>query len=161
MLNFTDVAIRRGTRLLFSGATFSLFRGEKVGITGANGSGKSSLLGLVQGELQPDAGKFEMPSQLRSRTSRRNCSRAERQAIEFVLDGDAELRAIERDIETAAAAAPAQRAARTLASCTRAMPRRAAMTPAVAPAGCCMAWASHRAMKRARCASSPAAGACG
>ena len=44
MLNFTDVAMRRGPRLLFAGATFSLFRGEKVGITGENGSGKSSLL---------------------------------------------------------------------------------------------------------------------
>ncbi len=56
MLNFSDVSIRRGTRLLFSGATFSLFRGEKVGITGENGSGKSSLLALVRGELQTDAG---------------------------------------------------------------------------------------------------------
>ena len=64
MLNFTDLSIRRGTRLLFAGATFSLFRGEKVGITGENGSGKSSLLALVRGELQPDAGSFEMPAGL-------------------------------------------------------------------------------------------------
>ena len=62
MLNFTDVTIRRGPRVLFSDATFGLFRGEKVGITGENGSGKSSLLALVRGELQPDAGTFEMPS---------------------------------------------------------------------------------------------------
>jgi len=51
MLNFTDLSIRRGKRLLFSGATFSLFRGEKVGITGENGSGKSSLMALVRGEV--------------------------------------------------------------------------------------------------------------
>ena len=67
MLNFSDVSIRRGTRLLFSDATFRLFRGEKVGITGENGSGKSSLLALVRGELQPDAGNFEMPSNLADR----------------------------------------------------------------------------------------------
>ena len=64
MLNFTDVTIRRGPRVLFSNATFSLFRGEKVGITGENGSGKSSLLSLVRAELHPDTGTFEMPSQL-------------------------------------------------------------------------------------------------
>ena len=64
MLNFSDLSLRRGKRVLFTGATFSLFRGEKVGITGENGSGKSSLLALVRGELTPEAGSFDMPSQL-------------------------------------------------------------------------------------------------
>jgi ATP-binding cassette subfamily F protein 3 len=103
MLNFTDVAIRRGPRLLFSAATFSLFRGEKVGITGENGSGKSSLLSLVQGDLQPDAGNFEMPSQLQIAQVSQELAATDRQAIEFVLDGDAELRAIEHDVESASA----------------------------------------------------------
>ena len=61
MLNFSDVTLRRGPRVLFADATFGLFRGEKVGITGENGSGKSSLMSLVRGELHPDAGTFEMP----------------------------------------------------------------------------------------------------
>ena len=103
MLNFTDVSIRRGPRLLFSGATFSLFRGEKVAITGENGSGKSSLLSLVRGELQPDAGTFEMPAQLAIAHVSQELLASERQAIEFVLDGDPELRAIERAIESATA----------------------------------------------------------
>src|SRR5580704_10127547 len=95
MLNFTDVSIRRGPRLLFSGATFSLFRGEKVAISGENGSGKSSLLSLVRGELQPDAGTFEMPGQLAIAHVSQELLASDRQAIEFVLDGDPELRAIE------------------------------------------------------------------
>jgi ATP-binding cassette, subfamily F, member 3 len=103
MLNFTDVSIRRGPRLLFSGATFSLFRGEKVAITGENGSGKSSLLSLVRGELQPDAGTFEMPAQLAIAHVSQELLASDRQAIEFVLDGDPELRAIERAIESATA----------------------------------------------------------
>ena len=136
MLNFTDVAIRRGTRLLFSAATFSLFRGEKVGITGANGSGKSSLLGLVQGELQPDAGNFEMPSQLQIAHVSQELAASDRQAIEFVLDGDAELRTIEarhrdrrgRCSERRGGLAP-RRAVRALCSggrLRRPQPRRAA-----------------------------------
>jgi ATP-binding cassette subfamily F protein 3 len=101
MLNFSDVSIRRGTRLLFSGATFSLFRGEKVGITGENGSGKTSLLALVRGELQTDGGTFDMPSQLAVAYVSQELDATDQPAIEFVLDGDPELRAIERDIAVA------------------------------------------------------------
>ena len=103
MLNFTDVAIRRGPRLLFSEATFGLFRGEKVGITGENGSGKSSLMALVRGELQPDLGTFEMPSNLQIAHVSQELLATDQLAIDFVLDGDAELRAIERDIAAAEA----------------------------------------------------------
>src|SRR5580700_7502746 len=96
MLNFCDLTLRRGKRVLFSGATFSLFRGEKVGITGENGSGKSSLLALVLGELTPEAGSFDMPSQLATAHVSQELAASAREAIEFVLDGDAELREIER-----------------------------------------------------------------
>jgi len=101
MLSFTDVTIRRGPRVLFSGASLGLFRGEKVGITGENGSGKSSLLALVRGELQPDAGTFEMPSSLAVAHVSQELLATDRPAIEFVLDGDAELRTIERAIAKA------------------------------------------------------------
>jgi ATP-binding cassette subfamily F protein 3 len=103
MLNFTDVTIRRGPRVLFSGATFGLFRGEKVGITGENGSGKSSLLSMVRGELQPDAGTFEMPSNLAIAHVSQELLATEAPAIEFVLDGDVELRQIEKWIAEAEA----------------------------------------------------------
>ena len=103
MLNFTDVALRRGPRVLFSGATFGLFRGEKIGITGENGSGKSSLLSLVRGDLQPDAGNFEMPSNLATAHVSQELLATDTPALEFVLDGDAELRTIERAIAEAEA----------------------------------------------------------
>ena len=101
MLNFNDLSIRRGKRVLFSGATFSLFRGEKIGITGENGSGKSSLLSLVRGEIQPESGSFDMPSQLQLAHVSQELAASDRAALEFVLDGDAELRAIERQLREA------------------------------------------------------------
>jgi ATP-binding cassette subfamily F protein 3 len=101
MLNFNDLSIRRGKRLLFSGATFSLFRGEKIGISGENGSGKSSLLSLVRGEIQPEAGSFDMPSQLQLAHVSQELAARERAALDFVLDGDAELRTVERQLEAA------------------------------------------------------------
>src|SRR3954451_22319796 len=103
MLNFTDVTIRRGPRVLFSGATFGLYSREKVGITGENGSGKSSLLSMVRGELQPDAGTFEMPSNLAIAHVSQELLATDAPAIEFVLDGDAELRQIEQLIAVAEA----------------------------------------------------------
>jgi ATP-binding cassette, subfamily F, member 3 len=101
MLNFTDLSIRRGKRPLFTGATFSLFRGEKVGITGENGSGKSSLLSLIRGEVQAEAGSFDMPSNLSVAHVSQELLATDRAAIDFVLDGDAELRAIEQALAEA------------------------------------------------------------
>jgi ATP-binding cassette, subfamily F, member 3 len=103
MLNFTDVTLRRGPRVLFADATFALFRGEKVGITGENGSGKSSLLSLVRGDLHPDSGSFEMPPGLAIAQVSQELLATDQAAIEFVLDGDAELRSLERDIAAAEA----------------------------------------------------------
>ena len=64
MLNFTDVSLRRGLRLLFQQVDMIIHRGRRVGITGANGTGKSSLFALIRGELQTDRGEFSMPAGL-------------------------------------------------------------------------------------------------
>src|SRR5258708_12219206 len=101
MLSFVDVAVRRGPRLLFAGASFGLFRGEKVGITGENGSGKSTLLELVRGTLHSDAGVFEMPGNLVTAYVSQDIEATEQPAIEFVLDGDHELRSIEAQLRLA------------------------------------------------------------
>ena len=103
MLSFSSLALRRGTRLLISDASFTVYRGEKVGIVGANGCGKSSLLALVLGELQPDAGSVEYPSQLVVAHVAQELEATARPAIEFVMDGDEELRATEAAIAKAEA----------------------------------------------------------
>ena len=101
MLSFSSLALRRGTRLLISDASFTVYRGEKVGIVGANGCGKSSLLSLVLGDLQPDAGSVEYPSQLIVAHVAQELAATDRPAIEFVMDGDEELRATEAAIAKA------------------------------------------------------------
>ena len=95
MLTFSSLCLRRGVRLLIKDASFSIYRGEKVGVVGANGTGKSSLLSLILGELQPDAGSFDMPSQLVVAHVAQELDATDRPAIDFVMDGDAELRATE------------------------------------------------------------------
>ena len=61
MLILNDLSLYRGPRLLFKGASLTIFPGHKVGLTGSNGTGKSSLFALIRGELKQDAGDFSLP----------------------------------------------------------------------------------------------------
>ncbi|MFL6550479.1 MAG: ATP-binding cassette domain-containing protein [Povalibacter sp.] len=104
MLTFSSLSLRRGTRLLIKDASFTIYRGEKVGIVGKNGTGKSSLLSLMLGELQPDAGSFDRPSQLVLAHVAQELEASDRSAIDFVMDGDQELRTTEASIARAESA---------------------------------------------------------
>ena len=57
MLSLNQLAIRRGVNLLFEDASFTIHRGNKVGVTGANGCGKSSLFALILNQIHSDAGE--------------------------------------------------------------------------------------------------------
>ena len=104
MLNFTNLAVRRGPKLLFEQATFSIHSGYKVGITGANGCGKSTLFALLLGEMQSDQGSAEIPAGLAVAHVKQETPGTDRAAIEYVLDGDIELRSIETKLLAAEAA---------------------------------------------------------
>ncbi|HEY5808345.1 MAG TPA: ATP-binding cassette domain-containing protein, partial [Povalibacter sp.] len=104
MLTFSSLSLRRGTRLLLKEASFTIYRGEKVGIVGKNGTGKSSLLSLMLGELHPDAGSFDRPSQLVLAHVAQELDATDQSAIDFVMDGDEELRSTEAAIARAEAA---------------------------------------------------------
>jgi ATP-binding cassette subfamily F protein 3 len=101
MLTVRDLTLRRGPEPLFEQATFTIFRGDRVGLTGANGSGKSSLLAALRGELGPDRGDIERPRELRIAHVEQEIAATHRAAIDFVLDGDAELRGVEAAIAAA------------------------------------------------------------
>jgi ATP-binding cassette subfamily F protein 3 len=101
MLKFSDVTLRRGGRVLFASASVAVFPGQKVGITGANGTGKSSLFALLRGELHADAGDVEVPAKWVFGHVAQETPAVDQPAIEYVLDGDTELRAIEQSIRTA------------------------------------------------------------
>ena len=103
MLNFKDLALRRGTRLLFEGANFTVNTGSKVGLTGANGTGKSSLFALIRGELHEDRGEFSLPPDTIAAHVAQETPALARSALDAVLDGDTRLRAIETELAEAEA----------------------------------------------------------
>jgi ATP-binding cassette, subfamily F, member 3 len=95
MLQFDDLALRRGPRLLFEHATLQIHPGWKVGVTGTNGTGKSSLFALIRDELHADAGACRCPYDWVIAHVAQEMPAEVRAAIEYVLDGDAGLRAVE------------------------------------------------------------------
>src|SRR5215470_19471873 len=111
MLRFENLALRRGPLLLFDQVDLALHAGWRVGISGRNGAGKSSLLALVAGEIGPDAGHFERPRDWALAWVRQEVPALDTTAIEYVLDGDAELRRIERELAVAEDAHDAARIA--------------------------------------------------
>jgi ATP-binding cassette subfamily F protein 3 len=103
MILLRNLALSRGPHLLFSGVSLTLERGWRVGLVGANGSGKSSLLALLAGELAPDAGDCEIQPGMRMARVEQEAPALERSVLDYLLDADAELRAAEREIAEAEA----------------------------------------------------------
>jgi len=101
MLQAINLGVRRGTKLLFENTSFQIHPGQKVGLTGANGTGKSSFFSLILNQLQADSGDCVYPDNWVIAHVAQELSDSPQQAIEFVLDGDAELRQVQHAIDAA------------------------------------------------------------
>ena len=101
MLQFDNVSLRRGPRLLFEGASFQIHPGKKTGLTGANGTGKSSLFALVLGSLTSDQGRVTHPADWIIAHVAQETPSSPRAALEYVLDGDTQLRRLQAQLTTA------------------------------------------------------------
>ena len=101
MISMTEIELRRGTKVLLSDAELVIHPGQHIGIIGANGCGKSSLFKLLLGQLAPDAGNLFIPSDWRIAHMAQELASSQRSALDYVLDGDPELRRTEAAIEQA------------------------------------------------------------
>jgi ATP-binding cassette subfamily F protein 3 len=109
MITLKNVILRRSAKKLLDGATVNLNPGEKVGLVGRNGAGKSSLFALFNGSLHEDGGDFYVPKQWRMAQVAQDMPETDESATEFVVGGDTrltELRATLAAIETAYEANP-------------------------------------------------------
>lgn len=88
MIQLQQVELRRGINALFSGADLTVFPGQKVGIVGANGCGKSSLFALLQGKLHADTGNVSMPASWVIATVAQETPALDCSALDYVLQGD-------------------------------------------------------------------------
>ena len=104
MIRLQNLTLQRGPQRLLDGAELTLHAAQKVGLTGANGAGKSSLFALLRGELSPDTGDCQLPADWRIAHMRQEVDTLERRAVDYVLDGDIQLRRIQTELAAAEAA---------------------------------------------------------
>ncbi|SCX12663.1 ATP-binding cassette, subfamily F, member 3 [Nitrosomonas eutropha] len=101
MIRISELTLQRGPLRLLENADLTLHPGHKVGLIGANGAGKSSLFALLRGELHPDAGDCLLPMNWRIAHMRQEIDAPDRDAIDYVLDGDSHLRDIQQQLAKA------------------------------------------------------------
>jgi len=101
VIRFSQLTLARGAKPLIESADLTVHAGERIGLIGANGSGKSSLFAMLRGELHADKGDVELPAHWRIAHVAQETPALERPAVEYAIDGDTELRSIETKLQEA------------------------------------------------------------
>ncbi|EIJ47343.1 ABC transporter ATPase [Herbaspirillum sp. GW103] len=103
MIRFQQVSLQRGVKPLLENVDLTLNPGDKIGLIGANGAGKSSLFAMLRGELHADLGNIDYPARWRMAYVAQETPALDRPAIEYAIDGDAHLRQLEAELARAEA----------------------------------------------------------
>lgn len=101
MITFSSIQLLRGGKPLLEQASATIHPGDKVGLVGKNGCGKSTLFALLKNELLIDAGNFQIPAQWELAWVNQETPHIDRSAIEYVIDGDREFRQLEQELKQA------------------------------------------------------------
>ncbi|MCF1427916.1 MAG: ABC transporter ATP-binding protein [Shewanella sp.] len=98
MITITDAELIRGNKTLLSDTSLTIYPGHKIGLVGANGTGKSSLLALIQGDISLDKGEIRVPSGWAMASVAQHTPALDKSALEYVLDGDQEFRDLQAQL---------------------------------------------------------------
>ena len=98
MITLKNVTLRRSAKVLLDNASVTLNPGEKVGLVGRNGAGKSSLFALLNGSLHEDAGEYYIPPQWRMGQVAQDMPETDQAATDFVVEGDTTLLAAQEEV---------------------------------------------------------------
>ncbi|MGE4371137.1 MAG: ABC-F family ATP-binding cassette domain-containing protein, partial [Burkholderiaceae bacterium] len=101
MIILKNVTLRRGSKVLLDKASVTLNPGEKVGLVGRNGAGKSSLFAVLNGTLHEDGGEFSIPAHWRMSQVAQDMPETSQRATDFVVDGDIHLLAAQTEVTNA------------------------------------------------------------
>ncbi|HRJ51540.1 MAG TPA: ATP-binding cassette domain-containing protein [Candidatus Thiothrix moscowensis] len=101
MLVFSDLTLRRGAKALLESTSFSIHPGQKAGVTGANGVGKSTLFALIRGEISQDTGNFSMPPGWVIAHVKQETPSSQQSALHYALEGDTEYVSLHAQLEHA------------------------------------------------------------
>ena len=130
MITLKNVVLRRGTKVLLDGASVTLNPGEKVGLVGRNGAGKSSLFALFNGTLHEDGGECFIPAQWRVGQVAQDMPETDQSATDFVVEGDTALPPLTGELSLPSDGRPAPGWSKPLPPAASAQPAAPAPRPA-------------------------------
>ena len=103
MISLNNISLMRGNQLLIADSSLTLSGGQRIGIIGRNGAGKTSLFKALEGDIPLEQGVIELPNGLRTSTMSQETPGSQRSALEFVIDADTAYRTLERALQQAEA----------------------------------------------------------
>jgi ATP-binding cassette subfamily F protein 3 len=103
MISVRNVTLRRGVNVVLDRASVTFTPGEKIGLVGRNGAGKSSFFALLNGTLHEDGGEFSIPAAWKMGQVAQDMPETEQSATDFVIDGDTVLLAAQAEVTAAEA----------------------------------------------------------
>ncbi|MBP0622484.1 ABC-F family ATP-binding cassette domain-containing protein [Cupriavidus consociatus] len=103
MISVRNVTLRRGVNAVLDRASVTFNPGEKIGLVGRNGAGKSSFFGLLNGTLHEDSGEFSIPAAWKMGQVAQEMPETEQSATDFVVEGDTVLLAAQAEVAAAEA----------------------------------------------------------
>src|SRR5580658_9927210 len=98
MITLRNILLRRGQHVLLENLNWTIYHKQRIGVIGANGSGKTSLFAMLLGEIHPDGGSLKIPKQLKLSQVAQETPAYSKSALDFTLDGDAELRELQQEL---------------------------------------------------------------
>ena len=101
MIQFSELSLMRGTKTLLQETNAVVYPGHKAGLIGANGCGKSSLFALIRGELLPEHGDCKIPKDWQIVSVAQETPAVKRSALNYVIDGDRQFRALQGKLQQA------------------------------------------------------------
>ena len=111
MITLKNVVLRRGAKVILDSASLTLNPGEKIGLVGRNGAGKSSLFAMLNGTLHEDGGEFFIPAQWRMAQVAQDMPETAQSATAYVIEGDVVLLAAQAEVDASEASGDGDRMA--------------------------------------------------
>ena len=101
MIRLENIELRRGTRALLEHSSATIHPGQRVGLVGANGCGKSTLFAMLRGELEVDQGTVSIPSEWRIADVAQETPALDRSVLDHTLDADTRYRQLQQAMASA------------------------------------------------------------
>jgi len=101
MITLNNILLRRGKNVLLQNVNWTIYHKQRIGLIGSNGSGKTSLFTMLLGQLEQDEGDLYIPKQIKLAHVAQETPAYTKSALDYVLDGDVELRALEAELTDA------------------------------------------------------------